>query len=76
MLFYASVCSLKEVLCYKYFTEEEPLGIFFFFFFMCFAVKTGFVRFLLITSLSLVAFTLLLSLKITKALNQAKQKKL
>lgn len=32
MLFYANVCSLKEVLCYKYFTEEEPLGIFFFFF--------------------------------------------
>lgn len=75
MLFYANVCSLKEVLYYKYFTEEEPLGIFFFFF-MCFAVKTGFVWFLLITSLSLVAFTLLLSLKITKALNQAKQKKL
>lgn len=87
MLFFADVYSLKEDFCYKYFVEEEPLGIFFSLV-TCFALKTGFVWFLLITDLSLMAFSLPLSLKVTlvkkqwnnsrqtKILNQAKQKKL
>lgn len=87
MLFFADVYSLKEDFCYKYFVEEEPLGIFFSLV-TCFALKTGVVWFLLITDLSLMAFSLPLSLKVTlvkkqwnnsrqtKILNQAKQKKL
>lgn len=64
MLFFADVYSLKEDFCYKYFVEEEPLGIFFSLV-TCFALKTGFVWFLLITDLSLMAFRLPLSLKVT-----------